>query len=397
MPPACARLFSTVLFLWILFPLAAGAQTVSAVGTDETLDVATWNIEWFGNTSNGPGNEPRQFDNVRAIIEGSEIDLWAVQEISDPTVFQALLDSLGSGFGGALATYSQTQKIGFIYRTNVVVPRRVRHILDEFSYAFGGRPPLELEADVLFADTTFRATFITLHMKAMSDVASYDRRAEASQRLKNRLDFFYGSDNLIILGDYNDRLMTSITSGQDTPYRNFLNDPSRYRFVTYEAEEAGEVSFIGSQRSMIDHILITDEFFDSYEEGSAEPWSDLTRTFIGFVTTTSDHLPVYARFEVATGTSTEVAELPLSASLSAPYPNPTAGVVNARYVLDRPAEVRIEVYDVEGRRVEVVEEGLRAAGAHDLTWASDSVAPGIYLLRMTAGQSVMARTVAVLR
>jgi len=42
-----------------------------------TLDVATWNIEWFGDNTNGPSNNELQFQNVKRIIEETQLDIYA--------------------------------------------------------------------------------------------------------------------------------------------------------------------------------------------------------------------------------------------------------------------------------------------------------------------------------
>jgi hypothetical protein len=384
------------LFVW---PLTVTAQTVSPVGSPDRLDVATWNIEWFGSTSNGPNDVQRQFDNVRAIIEGSEIDLWSVQEISNPALFQALLDSLGDGFGGTLATYSQTQKIGFVYRTEVVDRVNVGHILESFNYAFAGRPPLVMSTTVTLPDTSLSVTFVTVHMKCCSDVDSYDRRVEAGVRLKNHIDFLRANESAIVLGDFNDRLTTSITPGRGTPYQNYLDDTARYRFVTKEAEERGETSFIGSSRSMIDHILITAPLFDAYVEESAQVWSDLTRTFIGFGSTTSDHLPVYASFDFRTVSSVEndAAELPATARIERLYPNPSSGPIAVDLSLDRSSAVYIDVLDVTGRQIEVVFDGYQQAGSASVSLNLDKVSSGLYLVRVRTAGATFVRPITILR
>ena len=150
----CLILITLLHFLQFASQIAE-AQTIRAVGTDATLDVATWNIEWFGSPTNGP-SDARQLANVRAVIDQADIDLWGVQEISDPDDFNALLDGLGDGYTGVLATESGTQRIGFLYKTEVFSNVVVRHILSTFSEAFAGRPPLQLEADVTLGDETRR-------------------------------------------------------------------------------------------------------------------------------------------------------------------------------------------------------------------------------------------------
>ncbi len=397
----------TLLTLILLLVSAAPlrAQEIAPVGTDAALDVATWNIEWFGSSgaNQGPSDVQRQFEAVRTIIEQSGIDIWGVQEISNPTLFHALIDSLGDGYGGSLATYAQQQKIGFIYRTAVVQPVTTpRHILTQYFDEFAGRPPLEMSVEVTLPDTSFEATVITLHMKAMSDVSSYNSRVEASRRLKNQLDFLYATDAVFVLGDFNDRLTTSITFARDTPYQNFLDDEATYRFVTLEAEERGGVSFIGSSlRSMIDHILISNELFDAYAEDTARPWSELTTTFFNydqtvFVTDISDHLPVIANFDITTGTSAELSESNWAMSLSAPHPNPATGHAAISYVIEQGSEVIVEMFDITGRRIATIEDRYRTPGRHEAKWSVAGLAPGMYLVRLTAGKRVETQALAVI-
>ena len=70
--------------------------TVPAQGTAATFDWATWNIEWFGSTSNGPAAEAGQLNHVRDIIASTDFDLWGVQEISVGSHFTS---PVGRGHG----------------------------------------------------------------------------------------------------------------------------------------------------------------------------------------------------------------------------------------------------------------------------------------------------------
>jgi hypothetical protein len=79
-------LYTVAGWLFSLAPAPAHAQTLPPIGTDASLDIATWNIEWFGSPSNGPTDDARQLENVRMVIEQSEIDLWAVEEIADAII-----------------------------------------------------------------------------------------------------------------------------------------------------------------------------------------------------------------------------------------------------------------------------------------------------------------------
>ena len=65
----------TLLILTLVASLQACSQTVPTIGSDNELEVATWNIEWFGNTRSGPSNETKQFNNIKDVIERTQIDV----------------------------------------------------------------------------------------------------------------------------------------------------------------------------------------------------------------------------------------------------------------------------------------------------------------------------------
>ena len=63
-------------------PIAIPAQ-----GTDSTLDLATWNLLYFGSTGAGPDDEKLQMARIRDVIKGTDADLWGVQEVTGKDAF----------------------------------------------------------------------------------------------------------------------------------------------------------------------------------------------------------------------------------------------------------------------------------------------------------------------
>ncbi|WP_397546894.1 endonuclease/exonuclease/phosphatase family protein [Rhodothermus marinus] len=382
-----------VLLLGWAFP--AWAQ-IPSVGTSSTLEVATWNVAWFGDPDNGPSDEARQQANVRAVIAQSAIDLWALQEVSDPAAFQALLDSLGNDYEGVLgqtASSGVTQRLAFVYRRDVVQRRRVEQILTEFAEAFAFRPPLLLEATVHLPDTTVVITFITLHMKAGGGLDDYERRREAAQRLKSRLDLLYGSRPVIVLGDWNDELHASILTGFPSPYENFRTDSDDYRFLTEALDAADLPTWCGNSStcrtgSTLDHILITDELFDAHEESSADRFTALLDAIPGYVFSTSDHLPVHARFRFrrASGVVTPEGSQPVLHL----YPNPAH--TQAWVVWEgRGTPVLIRVWDVLGRLVRS-QKGPAGVGLQRFRIDLEGLAAGVYRIEVAEGDRRVSRS-----
>jgi hypothetical protein len=84
--------------------------------------------------------------------------------------------------------------------------------------------------------------------------------------------------------------------------------------------------------------------------------------------------------------------------LAAPSPNPFRPMTVLRFNLPCAMQVELAVYDIGGRRVALLAEGLTAPGDHIVTWyGTDSggvdVAPGVYLARLSAGESVVSRKI----
>jgi hypothetical protein len=88
---------------------------------------------------------------------------------------------------------------------------------------------------------------------------------------------------------------------------------------------------------------------------------------------------------------------------SGPWPNPAVGTMRFTLELPRATDVRLEVFDVAGRRVrDVVSAGVLPAGRHVLAWdgrnqAGARIAGGIYFARLRAGATVLTRRCVFLR
>ncbi|XXY54016.1 lamin tail domain-containing protein [Sorangium sp. So ce269] len=284
--------------------LAAEAASGPAEGTASTLDIASWNIEWFGDTANGPSNEPLQLQNARDVISGADMDIWGVAEIVTTTQFNSLKSQL-PGYSGFLAndaavtggsgSYGATeQKVGILYKSSVATLQSAKVILTANDHDFAGRPPLEVKLSVTLGGVTDNVVVIVLHAKATSDDSSWQRRQNASNALKSYLDTSYPTGKVFVVGDWNDDVDTSITPGKASPYQNFVSDSLDYTFVTKALTDAGISSTTGYP-DLIDHHLVTNDLSASYVSGSVKVYP--AGSFIpSYGTTTSDHFPVFSRY-----------------------------------------------------------------------------------------------------
>lgn len=83
---------------------------------------------------------------------------------------------------------------------------------------------------------------------------------------------------------------------------------------------------------------------------------------------------------------------PSSCLVAALAPNPFGASTTIRFTIPSPSAVGIAVYDFAGRRVRVISREWLAEGEHTVSWdgcdeRGDEAAPGIYLVRITAGRA----------
>lgn len=78
-------------------------------------------------------------------------------------------------------------------------------------------------------------------------------------------------------------------------------------------------------------------------------------------------------------------------------PNPFNPSTTIRYFLPEGARVSIEIFDVSGRLVEVIANGEKGSGYHEMTWSAPSRASGIYFCLLRAGKVSISRKMVLLR
>ncbi|MEW6686766.1 MAG: T9SS type A sorting domain-containing protein [Candidatus Edwardsbacteria bacterium] len=77
--------------------------------------------------------------------------------------------------------------------------------------------------------------------------------------------------------------------------------------------------------------------------------------------------------------------LPKTYSLSIPYPNPSRGNFRCSYAVPTPGgRIVFKLYDVTGRMITVLKDGQENPGYHTLSFSRETLATGVYFLRMSA-------------
>lgn len=84
-------------------------------------------------------------------------------------------------------------------------------------------------------------------------------------------------------------------------------------------------------------------------------------------------------------------------ALAAPTPNPARGNAVIRYAVSGAAPVRLSVFDVLGREVAVLADGVVAPGVQEANVDAARLAPGTYLVRLVSDEKVRTQRIVVAR
>ncbi len=79
------------------------------------------------------------------------------------------------------------------------------------------------------------------------------------------------------------------------------------------------------------------------------------------------------------------------------YPNPFNPVTTIRYELPERTDLRLTIYDLLGREVAVLANGVQGTGIGEVRWDAANVASGIYFYRLQAGDKMITSKLVVLK
>ena len=90
-------------------------------------------------------------------------------------------------------------------------------------------------------------------------------------------------------------------------------------------------------------------------------------------------------FVYGTLASVEEDIIPETYALSQAYPNPFNPSTVIGYDLPVDSYVQLDIYDITGRHVSSLIDGMVRAGKQEFTWTTNQLASGIYLVKLVTG------------
>ncbi len=307
-----------------------------------TLEVVNWNMEWFGSPTLGPTNDNLQEQNAATVLRTIGADIYGLVEVVSETRLQSVVANLNAYYGAGTYSYiicnfgshvnppepggqpiADAQKEAFVYKTSLFSNITTRPMINlgittpSYNNWSGGRYPFLMTADITLNCVTKKINFILIHAKANTPpiITAYDRREAASKELHDTLTAFFANENIIILGDFNDDLDQSITTGKIiTSYHDFTDDGANFFSPTLALSLANKKSTV-RYNDVIDHVMLSNDIQLNYLTESATILTDVASLIPRYGTTTTDHYPVFTRYIFPNTTSPTVSSCTESITL----------------------------------------------------------------------------------
>jgi endonuclease/exonuclease/phosphatase family metal-dependent hydrolase len=373
-----------------------GSFTGSSILKTDTFDIATYNLEFFGTDvigtdgkEFGPTNDPLQIENVAKVMNKLNADVYAVQEVSNESALDVLIQKIsinGKTFDKTISTswsYSiedpnsptfPPQKLVVLYNTQTTTVKKT-HVMfkklyddvaannvtldnypggDSKDFFSRGRLPYMVTIETNIGGIKKEINVIDLHARANSgtDISKYNMRKYDIEVLTDSLNTHYPNANFMLLGDFNDDVKKSVV-GTNNPstYASMVTDLSRFEPLTLGLSNAGANSYFNfTPESFLDHIIISNELSDEYIPNSIavyDPRNDIQ----SYITTTSDHGPVIARFELKADNLATIDFENKNGYFVSAYPNPASDVVNIAVKTKDDKVLKLRLYDISGHLV----------------------------------------------
>ena len=345
-------------------------------GTDSTLEIVTWNIEWF------PKNGNNTADSVAKIIKALDADVIGFQEIDDTTLLKQVVNNL-PGYKIHIAK-GRFGGLVYINKTNSVFAKKVYKTYDSPTY-YNALPRAPLVMELLYKGEEY--VVINNHYKCCGD-GSLDlsnssdeeaRRYEASTLIKAYIDSNFATSKVLVIGDLNDILTDSY---QHNVFRMFFEDAENYKFADEAVAKSPSTEWsYPSWPSHLDHILITNEIFDDFELPKSTCQTIkvdeyMKGGFSSYDQYVSDHRPVGIKLA---SPKTSTGKVEITQPKIEVYPNPTNELI---WIKNLPANSNITLFDLMGKNLDF--DSAKANGNVSISINGNS---GIYFLKINSASS----------
>jgi hypothetical protein len=131
-----------------------------------------------------------------------------------------------------------------------------------------------------------------------------------------------------------------------------------------------------------------------YWDGADNNWKSISNVSVdqesNTITYSSEDLYQYVivTADKVTGVETsDGAEIPSDFVLKQNYPNPFNPSTTIEFTLKSASEVNLSIYDVLGKKLTTLTDGILQAGTHEVNFEGQDISSGIYFYSLTVGNT----------
>ncbi len=175
---------------------------------------------------------------------------------------------------------------------------------------------------------------------------------------------------------------------------NLDSDTEAYTDTSYQCIPGGSATNLYSYR-IVPYKRFPGEMIDSVATASATITLSLANCQMAPGTTESRIADASA--DAAMTGDVQLEERKVPTGLETPHPNPFNPVATIRYGLAEEGPVRLAVYDVLGRRVAVLLDGIQTPGRHTVRFEASRLSSGLYFVILDAGGRTFTKSVLLMK
>jgi subtilisin family serine protease len=161
-------------------------------------------------------------------------------------------------------------------------------------------------------------------------------------------------------------------------------------FGAYTSPDFGDAAIVTT-------ALVGSRVPEEWEQWQNNAWSNISDAWYSGGT---DGWRMWLEATVQTGATDvreEIAEIPRSIELRQNYPNPFNPTTTIEYTLTRPMDVRLAVYDLLGREVATLVDGMQSAGVRREIFDASPFAAGVYYYVLRTEQTTLTKPMLLLK
>ncbi len=267
-------------------------------GTPNFADIGFWNIEHF----NQDVTDAR-VDRVADVVSRLSMDVMGLVEVQAPALrrLAGALRRRGDEVAFELLDTPGRQDIAVLFDTDTATVQLADDVMERHRAALSARtsagrtafPRFPLFARCVVSDDNaapVRFMMIVVHFKAFGDPQSRARRRLASRVLAEIIADIREREAIPVIlgGDFNEVLTNDVLAD--------FTDTADLFAMTADDARSGAATYVGSgRRSLIDHIMISDDLRPGQIAGDDAAIVRLDRGVARFSRDVSDHVPIVMR------------------------------------------------------------------------------------------------------